>query len=80
MRTTVDIQDSLDSELRQQAARLGITFKEALNRVIAAGLCSLERPPKNYRVKALACGIRPGIDWLHLNRLADELEDEGRLE
>lgn len=80
MRTTVDIQDSLDRELREQAARLGITFKEALNRVVAAGLGSLQRPPKKYRVKARACGIRPGVDWLHLNRLADELEDEGRLE
>ncbi len=70
--------DPLDRELREQAARLGITFKDALNRVIAAGLGSLEHPPPAYKVRAKACGIKPGIDWLHLNRLADELEDEKR--
>jgi len=78
MRTTVDIHDSLDQELRRKAEKLGISYKEALNRVIAAGLTSLDRTPKPYQVRAKACGLRPGFDWLHLNRLADELEDVGR--
>lgn len=78
MRTTVDIFNSLDQELRQKADRLGISFKEALNRAIAAGLPSLDLPAEPYRVKARACGTRAGVDWLHLNRMADELEDEER--
>jgi hypothetical protein len=82
MRSTVDIADALDRELRKRAARLGLSFKEALNRVIAAGLSALEDPPakrRRYRVKAKACGFQPGRDLQHLNRLAAELEDEARL-
>jgi hypothetical protein len=82
MRSTVDILDVLDRELREKAARLGLSFKDALNRVIAAGLSALDvQPPRKrrFRVKAKECGLQPGIDPLHLNRLAAELEDESRL-
>jgi hypothetical protein len=78
MRTTVDILDSLDQQLRERAARLGISFKEALNRVIAAGLPQLEPPAKKFKVRARDLGWKPGIDIHHLNRLADELDDEER--
>lgn len=78
MRTTVDISNSLDEELRRRAAKLGISFKDALNRVIAAGMSALDQAEEPYRVEARACGARPGVDWLHLNRVADELEDEDR--
>lgn len=79
MRTTVEVHDPLDRELRRKARQLGISYKEALNRALAAGLQALDEPAPPYRVKAKACGLKPGIDWLHLNRLADELEDESRL-
>ncbi len=79
MRSTVDIHNSLNAELRRRASELGITFREALNRVIAAGLPAL-RPEsekkKVYRVSARACGLSPGVDLEHLNRMADELDDE----
>jgi hypothetical protein len=50
--------------------------------VIAAGLSGLDVPPsrqRRFRVKAKECGFQPGMDPLHLNRLAAELEDEARL-
>ena len=78
MRTTVHIMDSLDEELRTKAQSLGISYKEALNRVIAAGLPALQTPTRVFQVQAKECGWKPGIDILHLNRLADELEDEER--
>lgn len=78
MRTTVEIQESLDRQLRTKAADLGISYKEALNRAVAAGLSALDNALPPYTVRARACGLKPGIDWLHLNRLADELEDEDR--
>ncbi len=81
MRSTVEILDSLDRELRKRAADLGLSFKEALNRAVAAGLPALESSPspkRRYRVKAKTCGVRPGVDLLHLNRLVDELEDSER--
>lgn len=76
MRTTVDIHNALDQELRRKAQLLGVSFKEALNRALAAGLEALEEPQEPYRVTARELGVRPGVDWLHLNRLAGELEDE----
>ncbi|HXE71484.1 MAG TPA: hypothetical protein VNO81_02395 [Candidatus Nitrosotenuis sp.] len=79
MRTTVFLQDDLDRELRRKARQLGITYKEALNRVVALGLPRLDSELPPYKVRARACGLRPGLDWLHLNRLADEMEDEERL-
>lgn len=78
MRTTVDIPDPLDEQLRAKARDLGITFREALTRALAAGLPELDRPREVFRVKARACGWKPGIDTNHMNRLADEIEDEER--
>ncbi len=80
MRSTVDIHDSLDQILRERAKELGITYKDALNRVVASGLHALDEASsrKPYRVRAKACGFRPGVDSAHLNRIADELNDEER--
>lgn len=79
MRSTVDIYDVLDEALRERARRLGVSYKEVINQVLAAGLQQLDQvqePARPYRVKAKACGFRPGIDTNHLNRLVDETEDE----
>jgi len=78
MRTTVDILEPLDEQLRLTAAQLGITFREALNRAIAAGLPTLRQEKSAFQVRAKACGWQRGIDMNHLNRLADEMEDEAR--
>ena len=80
MRTTVDIHDSLDETLRRRAEELGLTYKEAINRALAAGIEVLTAAPKRkpYRVRAKAHGFRAGVDVSHLNRLVDELEDEER--
>ncbi len=78
MRTTVDIDNDLGERLRERATARGISFKEALNRALAAGLDAWEEPLVTFRVKAKKCGFKTGLDWNHLNRLADELEDEAR--
>lgn len=80
MRSTVNINNSLDSELRKLASKLGATYKDILNRVISAGLPivqdDIQGSKKRFKVKAKDCGsFKPGIDVLHLNRLFDELED-----
>jgi len=77
MRSTVEISDILDRKLRKRAQKLGLTYKEILNRTLAAGLSHLENDNrKPFTVVAKACGFKPGIDTGHLNRLADELDDE----
>lgn len=80
MRSTVEIADILDRKLRRKAQELGLTFKEILNRTVAVGLASLESSSKinkkPFKVVAKRCGFKPGVDTLHLNRLADEIDDE----
>ena len=79
MRSTVDILDILDEELRRRAEEKNVSFKKIVNQVIAAGLRSLELSSDSstpYRVRAKECGFRAGIDTNHLNQLVDELEDE----
>ena len=77
MRSTVDINDILDRKLRKKAEKLGLTYKEILNRTLAAGLTHLENNKiEPFKVVAKACGFKPGIDTGHLNRIADELDDE----
>lgn len=76
MRTTVVLRDGLDQRLRERARRLGISYKEALNQVVEAGLTVSESAPPPYAPAVRALGTRPGFDWDHLNRLASELEDE----
>ena len=74
----MDIDNDLGERLRQRAVAKGISFKEALNRALAAGLDVWEEPTHSFRVKAKECGFRNGLDLNHLNRLADDLEDEDR--
>ena len=79
MRSTFDISDALDKELRDRAAELGVPVKEALNRALAAGLSVLSpKPPQrpSYKVRAKKCGLQEGIDLLHLNRFSSEVEDQ----
>lgn len=79
MRSTFDIADALDKELRDKAVELGVPVKEALNRALAAGLSALspkspQRP--GYKVRAKKCGFQEGVDLLHLNRFSSEVEDQ----
>ena len=78
MRSTVDLESILDKRLRERASALGISFKEALNRALLAGLHTLDEKPKKkkYVVRARACGLQPGIDHQKLGAVMDELEAE----
>ena len=78
MRTTLTIDDDLAGLLKQRARDSGISFKEAVNRTIRAGL---GEAAKSHRGKAPrtvphSFGFRPGVDLDKLGQLADELEAE----
>lgn len=78
MRTTLTIDDDLAGLLKQRASELGIPFKEAVNRVIRAGLgeaAAARRAPAPKTI-AHSFGFKPGIDLDKLGQLADELEAE----
>ena len=82
MRTTLTLDDDLAALLRQQAAMLGVSFKEMVNRALRAGL-SREMAPRDVPVPKTiphSFGFRPGVDLDNLNQLADELEAEAAVE
>ena len=82
MRTTLTLDDDLAALLRQQAATLGVSFKEMVNRALRAGL-SREMAPRDILTPTTiphSFGFRPGVDLDKLNQLADELEAEAAVE
>jgi hypothetical protein len=76
VRTTVDIDPDVAAKLRQTAQERGITFKEALNLALRAGLTGQSRGARSYRVRPRRLGLRPGVELDKALRLAAALEDE----
>jgi len=76
MRTTVRIDPDLAARLRKIAHERGISFKDALNAALRAGMGQRVSSPSAYRVPARRLGLRPGIDLDKGLRLAAALEDE----
>jgi hypothetical protein len=78
VRTTLTIDDDLAAQLREEAARQGLPFRQVLNRTLRLGLraASGAAPRQRFEVEARRLGIRAGVDPAKLNQLADELEDE----
>lgn len=76
MRTTVTLDPDLAATLRRIAQERGISFKEALNTALRAGLGQQAGAARPYRVRARRLGLRPGVDLDRALRLAGALEDE----
>jgi hypothetical protein len=76
MRTTV----TLDPDVAERLARLAharrAPFKQILNEILRRGLAGQEAAAKArpFSVRPHRSGLRPGVDALRLNQLADELE------
>jgi len=75
MRTTVTLDEDVVAGLREVARERGVSFKEALNGAVRAGLGSATSP-RPYRVPARRMGLRPGVDLDHALALAGRLEDD----
>lgn len=78
MRTTLNIEDRIVQELRDQARRTGRPFKQVVNEALRAGLIKLEEPePEPYRLKPASLGPpRFGVDLDKALALAEGLEEE----
>jgi plasmid stability protein len=78
MRTTLTLDDDVADKLKQFAHRRRLSFRAAVNAVIRQGLVSEERrgPSARCRLRSFTSPLRPGIDPLRLNHLADDLELE----
>ena len=79
MRTTITIDDKIDTMLRKIAAEQHMSYKEVVNRALEQGLLSMEAQEAGptYQVEAKAYGFQAGVDQEKLNQLVDELETEG---
>ncbi|MEX2620174.1 MAG: hypothetical protein WD250_08130 [Egibacteraceae bacterium] len=78
MRTTVTLEPDVAAQLKQRAQQQGISFKDALNSTLRAGLGGgIDRAP--FVQGTASMGLRPGVDLDRAGRLADELEDAERV-
>ena len=78
MRTTLTLDDDLAGLLKQRARQLGVSFKEAVNSTIRAGLgdTASARGCPTPKTIPHSFGFKPGVDLDKLGPLADELEAE----
>ena len=80
MRTTFRIDDALLSQLKARAASDGVSLTRLVNRVLRAGLSSLDRvaDEPEYRGVSYAMGA-PQVDLTKAAMVAAALEDEETL-
>jgi hypothetical protein len=76
VRTTLTLDDDVAEQLKALARRRNLSFKDAVNSVVRAGLAMQRGGSRPYRVPARPMGLRPGIDLTHALRLAAALDDE----
>jgi hypothetical protein len=75
MRTTVTLDPDVEAMVRQAMRERGLSFKQAVNDAIRAGLA----PESDRELEAtptFRMGYNPVIPWDKALRLAAELEDE----
>ncbi|WP_239310971.1 MULTISPECIES: hypothetical protein [unclassified Frankia] len=75
MRTTVTLDPDVAMALREVVRERGISFKEALNALVRAGLASRRQDVPAYRLPTRSLGLRPDVDLDKALRLSTEFED-----
>lgn len=76
MRTTVTLDDDVVAALRRIERERGISFKEAINSAVRAGLSGTAPTGSSFVVRAFSADISAGVDLRRANRLVADLEDE----
>ena len=81
MRTTLTLDSDVMGGVERYQAANGLKFKEAVNRLLRAGLESAGRTPtaKPYNGPVFDPSLLPGLDPNRMNQLRDELELEDHL-
>jgi hypothetical protein len=76
VRTTVTLDPDVASKLKAVARERGISFKEALNRAVRAGLGEERRARRAFTQYSQPMGLRAGFNLDKALQLAGALEDE----
>jgi class 3 adenylate cyclase len=76
MRTTVTLDADVAARLKAVARERRISFKQALNSAVRAGLGADRRAVRGFKQYAQAMGLRPGLALDKALQLAAALEDE----
>jgi hypothetical protein len=75
VRTTITLDQDVEAKLRVAMRERGVSFKQALNDSLRAGLTTGSQPSRRFRVQARPLGLRPGINLDKALTLAGEMED-----
>ena len=71
------LDDDVAARLKRVARERGISFKEALNRAVRAGLGGEQgAPPTAFATPSRPLGLRAGIDLTRAVSAASAMEDE----
>jgi hypothetical protein len=76
MRTTVTLDPDVAASLKAVARRRGVSFKEALNSAVRAGLGRERRAAQPLTPYTQPMGLRPGFNLDKALKLAAAFEDE----
>ena len=76
MRTTVTLDPDVEARLRQVMRERGVSFKDAVNDAIRAGLQPARAKNKRFVQRTFSLGLRPGIDLIKGLQLSAKTEDD----
>jgi hypothetical protein len=74
MRTTVTLDPDVEARLWEFARERGVSFDEALNSAVRAGLMAV-RSAREYRTPSRPLGLRPGVSLDKALQMVADLED-----
>ncbi len=75
MRTTVTLDGDTEALIKALMRDRGLTFKEAINAAIRAGL-AVNGGDATFQTPTFAMGFDPAVPWDKALRLATEVEDQ----
>ena len=77
MRTTITLDPDVESLIDKFRRDRGLTFKEAVNAAIRAGLTPRDNTP--FRQRTFDMGVRPGINYDKVLQIDAAIDSEERL-
>ena len=76
MRTTVTLDPDTERIVRDRMRERGVSFKQALNDAIRAGLAPKRNAPRRFTQKTYSLGAEQYFRWDKALAVADGIEDE----